>query len=82
MSELEGKNLGWGPYFGSPHFVHIFKNVFIYLFLFLFLAADMEDDDFSTALPKTSCITEQTQYFFENDDKSFIGIVDCINCSR
>ncbi|OXB63080.1 hypothetical protein ASZ78_002574 [Callipepla squamata] len=46
------------------------------------LEADMEDDDFSTALPKTSCITEQTQYFFENDDKSFIGIVDCINCSR
>uniref|UniRef100_A0A8C0BXR9 Calcium voltage-gated channel auxiliary subunit alpha2delta 1 n=1 Tax=Buteo japonicus TaxID=224669 RepID=A0A8C0BXR9_9AVES len=34
------------------------------------------------ALPKTSCITEQTQYFFENDDKSFGGIVDCINCSR
>uniref|UniRef100_A0A8C3XT89 VWFA domain-containing protein n=1 Tax=Chelydra serpentina TaxID=8475 RepID=A0A8C3XT89_CHESE len=29
-----------------------------------------------------SCITEQTQYFFENDDKSFGGIVDCINCSR
>uniref|UniRef100_A0A8C3JNP7 Calcium voltage-gated channel auxiliary subunit alpha2delta 1 n=1 Tax=Calidris pygmaea TaxID=425635 RepID=A0A8C3JNP7_9CHAR len=43
---------------------------------------DMEDDDFGAALPKTSCITEQTQYFFENDDKSFSGIVDCINCSR
>uniref|UniRef100_A0A8C8A5U6 Calcium voltage-gated channel auxiliary subunit alpha2delta 1 n=1 Tax=Otus sunia TaxID=257818 RepID=A0A8C8A5U6_9STRI len=53
-----------------------------YLFIFFFLSADMEDDDFSAALPKTSCITEQTQYFFENDDKSFGGIVDCINCSR
>uniref|UniRef100_A0A8C5NMV4 Calcium voltage-gated channel auxiliary subunit alpha2delta 1 n=1 Tax=Junco hyemalis TaxID=40217 RepID=A0A8C5NMV4_JUNHY len=44
--------------------------------------SDMEDDDFGAALPKTSCITEQTQYFFENNDKSFGGIVDCINCSR
>uniref|UniRef100_A0A8C7A2Y4 Calcium voltage-gated channel auxiliary subunit alpha2delta 1 n=1 Tax=Nothoprocta perdicaria TaxID=30464 RepID=A0A8C7A2Y4_NOTPE len=47
-----------------------------------YVVTDMEEDDFGAALPKTSCITEQTQYFFENDDKSFIGIVDCINCSR
>uniref|UniRef100_A0A674I610 Calcium voltage-gated channel auxiliary subunit alpha2delta 1 n=1 Tax=Terrapene triunguis TaxID=2587831 RepID=A0A674I610_9SAUR len=38
--------------------------------------------DYATILSKQSCITEQTQYFFENDDKSFGGIVDCINCSR
>uniref|UniRef100_A0A8C3SV39 VWFA domain-containing protein n=1 Tax=Chelydra serpentina TaxID=8475 RepID=A0A8C3SV39_CHESE len=43
---------------------------------------EANDDDYTAALSKQSCITEQTQYFFENDDKSFGGIVDCINCSR
>uniref|UniRef100_W5JZW8 Calcium voltage-gated channel auxiliary subunit alpha2delta 1 n=1 Tax=Astyanax mexicanus TaxID=7994 RepID=W5JZW8_ASTMX len=28
------------------------------------------------------CITEQTQYFFENDNRSFQGVLDCGNCSR
>uniref|UniRef100_A0A674I608 Calcium voltage-gated channel auxiliary subunit alpha2delta 1 n=1 Tax=Terrapene triunguis TaxID=2587831 RepID=A0A674I608_9SAUR len=45
-------------------------------------AAEADDEDYATILSKQSCITEQTQYFFENDDKSFGGIVDCINCSR
>uniref|UniRef100_A0A8C3T1Z6 VWFA domain-containing protein n=1 Tax=Chelydra serpentina TaxID=8475 RepID=A0A8C3T1Z6_CHESE len=45
-------------------------------------ALEANDDDYTAALSKQSCITEQTQYFFENDDKSFGGIVDCINCSR
>uniref|UniRef100_A0A8C3RCX9 Calcium voltage-gated channel auxiliary subunit alpha2delta 1 n=1 Tax=Cyanoderma ruficeps TaxID=181631 RepID=A0A8C3RCX9_9PASS len=73
----------WGET-GSPHNVFDFK-MFVCLFVHLFISftsADMEDDDFGAALPKTSCITEQTQYFFENNDKSFGGIVDCINCSR
>uniref|UniRef100_A0A452UP12 Calcium voltage-gated channel auxiliary subunit alpha2delta 1 n=1 Tax=Ursus maritimus TaxID=29073 RepID=A0A452UP12_URSMA len=30
----------------------------------------------------THCITEQTQYFFDNDSKSFSGVLDCGNCSR
>uniref|UniRef100_A0A8C4VTP4 Calcium voltage-gated channel auxiliary subunit alpha2delta 1 n=1 Tax=Gopherus evgoodei TaxID=1825980 RepID=A0A8C4VTP4_9SAUR len=50
--------------------------------VFSFSSAESDDDDYATILSKQSCITEQTQYFFENDDKSFGGIVDCINCSR
>uniref|UniRef100_A0AAZ3QNV2 VWFA domain-containing protein n=1 Tax=Oncorhynchus tshawytscha TaxID=74940 RepID=A0AAZ3QNV2_ONCTS len=29
-----------------------------------------------------SCITEQTQYFYDNEEKSFRGTLDCENCSR
>uniref|UniRef100_A0A8C8SJH0 VWFA domain-containing protein n=1 Tax=Pelusios castaneus TaxID=367368 RepID=A0A8C8SJH0_9SAUR len=51
--------------------------------LFLpFSSAEADDDDYTAALSKQSCITEQTQYFFKNDDKSFSGFVDCVNCSR
>ncbi|XP_075064800.1 voltage-dependent calcium channel subunit alpha-2/delta-1 isoform X2 [Mixophyes fleayi] len=45
-------------------------------------AAEFDDDEFSAILSKQSCITEQTQYFFENDNRSFSGYLDCINCSR
>lgn len=45
-------------------------------------AVEMEEDDFTASLSKQSCITEQTQYFFENDSKSFGGVLDCGNCSR
>ncbi|XP_028933433.1 voltage-dependent calcium channel subunit alpha-2/delta-1 isoform X4 [Ornithorhynchus anatinus] len=45
-------------------------------------AVEMDDDDFTAALSKQSCITEQTQYFFDNDSKSFSGVLDCGNCSR
>ncbi|XP_069852463.1 voltage-dependent calcium channel subunit alpha-2/delta-1 isoform X6 [Dipodomys merriami] len=45
-------------------------------------AVEMEDDDFSASLSKQSCITEQTQYFFDNDSKSLSGVLDCGNCSR
>ncbi|KAF3819085.1 hypothetical protein GH733_013235 [Mirounga leonina] len=45
-------------------------------------AVEMEEEDFSASLSKQSCITEQTQYFFDNDSKSFSGVLDCGNCSR
>ncbi|XP_039209369.1 voltage-dependent calcium channel subunit alpha-2/delta-1 isoform X2 [Crotalus tigris] len=45
-------------------------------------AVEVEEEDFSGILSKQSCITVQTQYFFGNDEKSFNGILDCINCSR
>lgn len=45
-------------------------------------AVEMEEDDFTASLSKQSCITEQTQYFFKNDTKSFSGLLDCGNCSR
>lgn len=47
-----------------------------------FSTVEMEDDDFTASLSKQSCITEQTQYFFDNDSKSFSGVLDCGNCSR
>lgn len=31
---------------------------------------------------KESCITEQTQYFFDNEERSYSGVLDCGNCSR
>ncbi|TSK38438.1 Voltage-dependent calcium channel subunit alpha-2/delta-1 [Bagarius yarrelli] len=40
------------------------------------------EEDISDAYSKESCITEQTQYFFENDNRSFQGVLDCENCSR
>uniref|UniRef100_A0A670YCU8 Calcium voltage-gated channel auxiliary subunit alpha2delta 1 n=1 Tax=Pseudonaja textilis TaxID=8673 RepID=A0A670YCU8_PSETE len=45
-------------------------------------AVEVEEEDFSGFPSKQSCITVQTQYFFGSDDKSFNGILDCINCSR
>uniref|UniRef100_A0A674CB60 Calcium voltage-gated channel auxiliary subunit alpha2delta 1 n=1 Tax=Salmo trutta TaxID=8032 RepID=A0A674CB60_SALTR len=40
------------------------------------------DDDMSANMFKESCITEQTQYFFDNEEKSYSGVLDCGNCSR
>ncbi|KAM7378295.1 hypothetical protein PAMA_013272 [Pampus argenteus] len=44
-------------------------------------AAEMEDN-VSDAMSKEVCITEQTQYYFETNNLSFRGTVDCENCSR
>uniref|UniRef100_A0A8C6P3C1 Calcium voltage-gated channel auxiliary subunit alpha2delta 1 n=1 Tax=Nothobranchius furzeri TaxID=105023 RepID=A0A8C6P3C1_NOTFU len=38
--------------------------------------------DIPDAMFKESCITEQTQYFFDNDERSYSGTLDCGNCSR
>uniref|UniRef100_A0A671LDI3 Calcium channel, voltage-dependent, alpha 2/delta subunit 1a n=1 Tax=Sinocyclocheilus anshuiensis TaxID=1608454 RepID=A0A671LDI3_9TELE len=40
------------------------------------------DDDLSEMPSKESCIKEQKQYFFENDETTFKGTIDCQNCSR
>uniref|UniRef100_A0A669AW18 Calcium voltage-gated channel auxiliary subunit alpha2delta 1 n=1 Tax=Oreochromis niloticus TaxID=8128 RepID=A0A669AW18_ORENI len=45
-------------------------------------ASESTDDEISDAMFKESCITEQTQYFFDNDEKSYSGVLDCGNCSR
>ncbi|XP_044279354.1 voltage-dependent calcium channel subunit alpha-2/delta-1 isoform X3 [Varanus komodoensis] len=72
--------LGW---WASAAAWSILQQLFLGLTFPHFLGAvDMEDEDFSAAPSKQSCITVQTQYFFGNDDKSFNGILDCINCSR
>uniref|UniRef100_A0AAQ5XS01 VWFA domain-containing protein n=1 Tax=Amphiprion ocellaris TaxID=80972 RepID=A0AAQ5XS01_AMPOC len=40
------------------------------------------EEDIPDAMFKESCITEQTQYFFDNDESSYSGVLDCGNCSR
>uniref|UniRef100_A0A8C9VRH0 Calcium voltage-gated channel auxiliary subunit alpha2delta 1 n=1 Tax=Scleropages formosus TaxID=113540 RepID=A0A8C9VRH0_SCLFO len=40
------------------------------------------EDDFSEFHSKESCITEQTQYYFEGSERSYAGVLDCGNCSR
>lgn len=44
-------------------------------------AAEMQDE-VSDAMLKEVCITEQTQYYFENNQLSFRGNIDCENCTR
>lgn len=44
-------------------------------------AAEMEDE-VSDAMRKEPCITEQTQYYFETNQLSFRGNIDCENCTR
>ena len=39
-------------------------------------------DEVSDAMLKEVCITEQTQYYFENSQLSFRGNIDCENCTR
>ncbi|XP_029107612.1 voltage-dependent calcium channel subunit alpha-2/delta-1-like isoform X2 [Scleropages formosus] len=47
-----------------------------------FLEAADTEDDFSEFHSKESCITEQTQYYFEGSERSYAGVLDCGNCSR
>ncbi|KAI1888156.1 hypothetical protein AGOR_G00182130 [Albula goreensis] len=71
-------NIGW---WASAAAWSILQQLFLsFTFPQVLEAADMEDD--ITALSKESCITEQTQYFFDSDDNSFKGMLECVNCSR
>uniref|UniRef100_A0A3Q3DWZ7 Calcium voltage-gated channel auxiliary subunit alpha2delta 1 n=1 Tax=Hippocampus comes TaxID=109280 RepID=A0A3Q3DWZ7_HIPCM len=45
-------------------------------------SAESSDEDIPDAMFKESCITEQTQYFFDNNERSYSGVLDCGNCSR
>ncbi|KAG7266240.1 hypothetical protein CRUP_019712 [Coryphaenoides rupestris] len=45
-------------------------------------AVDSVEEEVSDDMFKESCITEQTQYFFDNDERSYAGVLDCGNCSR
>uniref|UniRef100_A0A8C2XWV2 VWFA domain-containing protein n=1 Tax=Capra hircus TaxID=9925 RepID=A0A8C2XWV2_CAPHI len=65
-----------------PSIADILHIVQILVLLVMRKKFEMEDDDFTASLSKQSCITEQTQYFFDNDSKSFSGVLDCGNCSR
>ncbi|XP_036373510.1 voltage-dependent calcium channel subunit alpha-2/delta-1-like isoform X2 [Megalops cyprinoides] len=72
-------NIGW---WASAAAWSLLQQLFLSLtYPHLMEAADMEDD-LTEALSKESCITEQTQYFFESSETSFRGNLDCLNCSR
>ncbi|XP_029470947.1 voltage-dependent calcium channel subunit alpha-2/delta-1 isoform X4 [Rhinatrema bivittatum] len=73
-------NIGW---WASAAAWSILQQLFWSITVPHFLeAVDYEDQESSAALSKQSCITEQTQYFFENSNKSFMGYLDCGNCTR
>ncbi|XP_069483906.1 voltage-dependent calcium channel subunit alpha-2/delta-1 isoform X3 [Ambystoma mexicanum] len=73
-------NIGW---WASAAAWSILQQLFLSITFPHFLeATDMDDEDMTTIMSKQSCITEQTQYFFENENKTFTGFIDCTNCSR
>ncbi|KAM4618751.1 voltage-dependent calcium channel subunit alpha-2/delta-1 [Polymixia lowei] len=55
---------------------------FSLIFPNLLEAVESAEEDIPDAMFKESCITEQTQYFFDNDERSYSGVLDCGNCSR
>ncbi|XP_049330225.1 voltage-dependent calcium channel subunit alpha-2/delta-1a [Astyanax mexicanus] len=69
-------NVGW---LASAAAWSILQQLFVSITFPNFLEAAEPEDD---AMEKESCITEQTQYFFANTDKSFKGSLECDNCSR
>ncbi|XP_051547104.1 voltage-dependent calcium channel subunit alpha-2/delta-1-like [Myxocyprinus asiaticus] len=72
-------NIGW---WASAAAWSILQQLFVSITFPNFLEAADLDDDLSEMPSKESCITEQTQYFFENNETSFKGTVECLNCSR
>ncbi|XP_030646340.1 voltage-dependent calcium channel subunit alpha-2/delta-1 [Chanos chanos] len=72
-------SLGW---WASTAAWSVLQHLFLSLTFPNVLTAAYTEEDHADAFFKESCITEQTQYFFKNDNKSFSGVVDCGNCSR
>uniref|UniRef100_A0AAZ3R5U5 Calcium voltage-gated channel auxiliary subunit alpha2delta 1 n=1 Tax=Oncorhynchus tshawytscha TaxID=74940 RepID=A0AAZ3R5U5_ONCTS len=72
-------SIGW---WASTATWSIMQQVFYGLIFPSFVEAVDSDDDMSANMFKESCITEQTQYFFDNEERSYSGVLDCGNCSR
>ncbi|XP_016351509.1 voltage-dependent calcium channel subunit alpha-2/delta-1-like [Sinocyclocheilus anshuiensis] len=71
--------IGW---WASAAAWSILQQLFVSITFPNFLEAADLDDDLSEMPSKESCIKEQKQYFFENDETTFKGTIDCQNCSR
>ncbi|XP_067284826.1 voltage-dependent calcium channel subunit alpha-2/delta-1a [Pseudorasbora parva] len=71
-------NIGW---WASAAAWSILQQMFVSITFPNFLEA-AEDDGLSDIPSKESCIKEQTQYFFENNETTFKGTIECLNCSR
>ncbi|XP_051747033.1 voltage-dependent calcium channel subunit alpha-2/delta-1a isoform X2 [Ctenopharyngodon idella] len=72
-------NIGW---WASAAAWSILQQLFVSITFPNFLEAADQDDGQSEIHSKESCIKEQTQYFFENNETTFKGTVECPNCSR
>ncbi|XP_045927909.1 voltage-dependent calcium channel subunit alpha-2/delta-1a isoform X1 [Micropterus dolomieu] len=72
-------NLGW---WATAAAWSILQQLLVTITFPNFLDAAEMDDDVSDAMNKEVCITEQTQYYFETNNLSFRGDIDCGNCSR
>ncbi|CAM4565898.1 unnamed protein product [Leuciscus chuanchicus] len=72
-------NIGW---WASAAAWSILQQLFVSITFPNFLEAVEQDDGLSEIPHKESCIKEQTQYFFENNETTFKGTVECLNCSR
>ncbi|KAK7149566.1 hypothetical protein R3I94_009022 [Phoxinus phoxinus] len=72
-------NIGW---WASAAAWSILQQLFVSFTFPNFLEAVEQDDGLSETPHKESCIKEQTQYFFENNETTFKGTVECLNCSR
>ncbi|XP_062374410.1 voltage-dependent calcium channel subunit alpha-2/delta-1a [Sardina pilchardus] len=72
-------HLGW---WASAAAWSIMQQLFVSFTFPSFLEAVDTDDELSDGMSKESCINEQSQYFFENDETSLNGSVDCDSCSR
>uniref|UniRef100_A0A673AWM4 Calcium voltage-gated channel auxiliary subunit alpha2delta 1 n=1 Tax=Sphaeramia orbicularis TaxID=375764 RepID=A0A673AWM4_9TELE len=70
-------SIGWWASSAACILSHVF-----YIYPFCFFPVESGDEDIPDAMFKESCITEQTQYFFDNDERSYSGVLDCGNCSR
>ncbi|KAM9846014.1 voltage-dependent calcium channel subunit alpha-2/delta-1a [Aulostomus maculatus] len=71
-------NVGW---WATAAAWSILQQILVSITFPNFLDAAEMDDGGSDVLHKV-CITEQTQYYFEANNLSFRGSVDCGNCSR
>lgn len=72
-------NLGW---WATAAAWSILQQLLVSITFPSFLDAAEMDDEVSDAMNKEVCITEQTQYYFENSQLSFRGNIDCENCTR
>ncbi|XP_044042293.1 voltage-dependent calcium channel subunit alpha-2/delta-1-like isoform X4 [Siniperca chuatsi] len=72
-------NLGW---WATAAAWSILQQLLVTITFPNFLDAAEMDDEVSDAMLKEVCITEQTQYYFETNNLSFRGDIDCGNCSR
>ncbi|XP_068443193.1 voltage-dependent calcium channel subunit alpha-2/delta-1-like isoform X1 [Clinocottus analis] len=72
-------NLGW---FATAAAWSILQQLLVSITFPNFLDAAEMDEEMSDAMHKEVCITEQTQYYFETNNLSFRGTIDCENCTR